>query len=130
MFNNMKVFVLMAGLTALFVVVGGALGGQQGMLFALLLAGALNFFAYFNSGAAALRAFQARIVSRDEAPELYDMVDRLRQKADLPMPKVAIAPHQQPNAFAPTATRDMRLLVSPRIYEVVDPKRVGGRARA
>ena len=100
MFNNMKVFVLMASLTALFVVVGGALGGQQGMLFALLLAGALNFFAYFNSGAAALRAFQARIVSRDEAPDLYDMVDRLRQRAGLPMPKVAIAPHQQPNAFA------------------------------
>lgn len=100
MLNNTKVFVLMAGLTALFVVVGGALGGQQGMLFALLLAGALNFIAYFNSGAAALRAFQARIASRDEAPELYDMVDRLRRRAGLPMPKVAIAPHQQPNAFA------------------------------
>ncbi len=100
MFNNMKVFVLMAGLTALFVVVGGGLGGQQGMLIAFLIAAGLNFFAYFNSGTAALRAFQARIVSRDEAPELHDMVDRLRQKAGLPMPKVAIAPHQQPNAFA------------------------------
>ncbi len=100
MLNNMKVFVLMAGLTALFVAAGGAIGGQQGMLFALLLAGALNFFAYFNSGAAALRAYRARIVSRDEAPELHDMVDRLRRKAGLPMPKVAIAPHQQPNAFA------------------------------
>ncbi len=100
MLNSMKVFVLMAGLTALFVVVGGGLGGQQGMLVAFLLAAALNFFAYFNSGTAALRAFQARIVSREEAPELHDMVDRLRQKAGLPMPKVAIAPHQQPNAFA------------------------------
>jgi heat shock protein HtpX len=100
MFNNVKVFVLMAGLTALFVVVGGAFGGEQGMFIALLLAVVLNFVAYFNSGTAALRAFQARIVSRDEAPELHDMVDRLRQKAGLPMPKVAIAPHQQPNAFA------------------------------
>jgi heat shock protein HtpX len=100
MLNSMKVFVLMAGLTALFVVVGGALGGEQGMIIALLLAAALNFMAYFNSGTAALRAFQARIVSRDQAPELHDMVDRLRQKAGLPMPKVAIAPHQQPNAFA------------------------------
>src|SRR5262245_44931234 len=100
MLNNMKVFVLMAGLTALFVVVGGALGGQQGIIFALILAGALNFFAYFNSASAALRAFQARMVSHEEVPELYGMVDRLRQKAGLPMPKVAIAPHQQPNAFA------------------------------
>jgi heat shock protein HtpX len=100
MLNNIKVFVLMAGLTALFVVAGGAIGGQQGMLLAFLLAGALNFIAYFNSGSAALRAFQARVVSRDEAPELHDMVDRLRQRAGLPMPKVAIAPHQQPNAFA------------------------------
>lgn len=100
MLNNMKVFLLMAGLTALFVVVGGALGGQQGMLFAFLLAAALNFFAYFNSGSAALRAYQARIVSRDEAPELYDIVERLSRKAGLPMPKVAIAPHEQPNAFA------------------------------
>jgi heat shock protein HtpX len=100
MLNSMKVFVLMAGLTALFVVVGGALGGEQGMIIALLLAAALNFMAYFNSGTAALRAFQARIVSREEAPDLHDMVDRLRQKAGLPMPKVAIAQHQQPNAFA------------------------------
>lgn len=100
MLNNMKVFVLMASLTALFVVVGGALGGQQGMFLAFLIAAGLNFFAYFNSGTAALRAFQARIVSRDEAPELHEMVDRLRQKAGLPMPQVAIAPHQQPNAFA------------------------------
>lgn len=100
MFNSLKVFTLMAGLTALFVVVGGAIGGQQGAIFALLLAAAMNFFAYFNSGKAALRAFQARIVSREEAPELHDMVDRLRQRAGLPMPQVAIAPHPQPNAFA------------------------------
>ena len=100
MFNNLKVFTLMAGLTALFVVVGGAIGGEQGAILALLLAAAMNFFAYFNSGKAALRAFQARIVSREEAPELHDMVDRLRQRAGLPMPQVAIAPHPQPNAFA------------------------------
>ena len=100
MLNNLKVFVLMAGLTALFVVVGGAIGGQSGMLLALVLAGALNFLAYFKSSDAALRAYRARIVSRDDAPELYDIVDRLRQKAGLPMPQVAIAPHEQPNAFA------------------------------
>lgn len=100
MFNDAKVFVLMAGLTALFVAVGGALGGRDGMILAFVAAGAMNFFAYFNSGTAALRAFRARVVSRDEAPELTDMVDRLRQKAGLPMPQVAVAPQPQPNAFA------------------------------
>jgi len=100
MVTHLKVYTLMAGLTALFAAVGGAIGGREGALFALLLAGAMNFFAYFNSGNAALRAFRARIVSRDEAPELHDMVDRLRQRAGLPMPRVAIAPHPQPNAFA------------------------------
>ena len=100
MVTHLKVYTLMAGLTALFAAVGGAIGGREGALFALLLAGAMNFFAYFNSGNAALRAFRARIVSRDEAPELHDMVDRLRQRAGLPMPLVAIAPHPQPNAFA------------------------------
>ncbi len=127
MLNNMKVFVLMAGLTALFVAAGGAIGGQQGMLFALLLAAGLNFFAYFNSGAAALRAYRARIVSRDEAPELHDMVDRLRQKAGLPMPQVAIAPHPQPNAFASGRNaRHAVVCVTEGIMQLVDRDELEG----
>ncbi len=55
---------------------------------------------FFNSGKMALRAYRAQIVSREQAPELYDIVDRLRQRAGLPMPALAIAPHEQPNAFA------------------------------
>jgi heat shock protein HtpX len=127
MLNNMKVFVLMAGLTALFVVVGGALGGEQGMLVAFLLAAAVNFFAYFNSGTAALRAFNARVVSREEAPDLHDMVDRLRQKAGLPMPKVAIAPHQQPNAFASGRNaRHAVVCVTEGIMQLVDRNELEG----
>jgi heat shock protein HtpX len=98
--NNIKVFVLMAGLTALFVAVGGALGGQSGATTALLLAGAMNFFMYYASAGMVLRAYGAQVVSAADAPELYAMVDRLRQRAGLPMPTVAIAPHAQPNAFA------------------------------
>ncbi len=98
--SNVKVFVLMAGLMALFGIVGQALGGQEGMVLALLLGGAMNFFAYFNSAKMVLRAYRASVVSPAEAPELYATVDRLRQRAGLPMPTVAIAPHQQPNAFA------------------------------
>jgi heat shock protein HtpX len=98
--NNVKVFVLMAGLTALFVSVGGAVGGQAGMTTALLFAGVMNFVMYFASSTMVLRMYKARTVTAAEAPELYEMVDRLRQRAGLPMPTVAIAPHDQPNAFA------------------------------
>jgi heat shock protein HtpX len=98
--SNVKVFVLLAGMVALFGVVGGMLGGQNGMLFALAISAVMSFVMYFNSGKMALRAYGAQVVTRDQAPELYDMVDRLRQRAGLPMPQVAIAPHQQPNAFA------------------------------
>jgi heat shock protein HtpX len=98
--GNLKVFVLLAGMVALFGVVGGMLGGQSGMLFALVIAAVMSFVMYFNSGKMALRAYKARIVSRAEAPELYDLVDRLRQRAGLPMPTLAVAPHAQPNAFA------------------------------
>jgi heat shock protein HtpX len=98
--NNVKVFVLMAALTALFMAIGGYLGGQGGMVLALLFAGAMNFFMYFASDKMVLRMYGARTVTAAEAPELYAMVDRLRQRADLPMPTVAIAPQAQPNAFA------------------------------
>jgi heat shock protein HtpX len=98
--NNLKLFVLMAGLTALFAAVGGYFGGQGGMLLALLIAGVMNFAMYYWSASLVLRMYGARVVSRQDAPELYAMVDRLRQRAGLPMPTVAIAPHAQPNAFA------------------------------
>ena len=98
--NNVKVFALMAGMTALFGALGGYFGGQGGMLMALVFAGAMNFFMYFNSSKMVLKMYGAKVITRDQAPDLYDMVDRLRQRAGLPMPTVAIAPHEQPNAFA------------------------------
>lgn len=98
--NNLKVFGLMAGLTALFVALGGAFGGQSGMVMALVFAAVMNFVMYFASAKMVLKMYGARVVGPSEAPELYEMVDRLRQRAGLPMPTVAIAPHAQPNAFA------------------------------
>jgi heat shock protein HtpX len=98
--NNLKVFMLLAGMVALFGVVGGMLGGQNGMLLALLIAAAMSGFMYFNSGKMALRAYRAQVVTSEQAPEIHEIVDRLRQRAGLPMPQVAIAPHEQPNAFA------------------------------
>jgi heat shock protein HtpX len=98
--NNVKVFVLMAGLTGLFVAIGGAVGGQSGMVMAFLFAAVMNFIMYWTSSSMVLRMYGAQVVTARDAPELYEMVDRLRQRAGLPMPKVAIAPHAQPNAFA------------------------------
>jgi heat shock protein HtpX len=98
--SNLKVFVLMAGLTALFIVIGGAVAGQTGAVIAFVLALGMNLFAYFNSAKMVLKAYRARIVDRSEAPELYGIVERLAQQAGLPMPTLAIAPHEQPNAFA------------------------------
>jgi heat shock protein HtpX len=98
--SNLKVFVLMAGLTALVAALGQALGGQGGFVMALGIAGVMNFVAYFASAQIALRAYGARVVTAQEAPRLYAIVDRLRQRAGLPMPTVAVAAHAQPNAFA------------------------------
>jgi heat shock protein HtpX len=98
--GNAKVFIMMAGLTALLLVLGNAFGGQSGLVMALVLAGAMNFVMYFASSSLVLRMYRARVVTQAEAPELYGMVDRLRQRAGLPMPTLAVAAHAQPNAFA------------------------------
>jgi heat shock protein HtpX len=98
--NNVKVFVLMAGLTALVVAIGQSLGGGAGASIALLMSAAMNLFMYWGSSTMVLRSYGAQVVTAAEAPELYEMVDRLRQRAGLPMPTVAIAPQEQANAFA------------------------------
>jgi heat shock protein HtpX len=98
--NNVKTFVLMAGLMGLFLLVGQLLGGSQGLIMALIFGSAFNFIMYFFSDRLVLRMYGAQKVTEAEAPELYRMVDRLRQRAGLPMPVVAVAPHEQPNAFA------------------------------
>ncbi len=100
MYNNMKVFALMAGMTALLGAIGLYMGGNGGLTTALLFAGVMNVAMYFWSHKIVLKMYRARIVTAAEAPDLYAMVDRLRQRANLPMPIVAIAPHEQPNAFA------------------------------
>ncbi|HEX6104497.1 MAG TPA: zinc metalloprotease HtpX [Gemmatimonadales bacterium] len=98
--NNLKTFVLMAGLMGLFLLVGQLLGGSQGLILAVVLGSAFNFIMYFFSDRLVLKMYRAQVVTEAEAPELYRMVDRLRQRAGLPMPLVAVAPHEQPNAFA------------------------------
>lgn len=98
--NNLKTFILMAGLMGLFLLAGQLVGGSQGLLLAALFGFAFNFGMYFFSDRLVLRMYGAQVVTEAQAPELYRMVDRLRQRAGLPMPVVAVAPHEQPNAFA------------------------------
>jgi len=98
--NNFKTFVLMAGLMALFLAVGQLVGGYGGLMMALVFGAGMNFFMYFFSDKLVLKMYGAKVVTEQEAPELFRMVDRLRQRAELPMPVLAVAPHEQPNAFA------------------------------
>lgn len=101
MFGNwMKTSILMAGIVALFGAVGAAFGGQQGMLIALLLGGAMNVWAYWFSDKMVLKMYNAREADATSSPYLYNMVRELAQRADLPMPKVYIIDEAQPNAFA------------------------------
>ncbi|MGB0650722.1 MAG: zinc metalloprotease HtpX [Rhodothermales bacterium] len=98
--NTMRTAALMAALIVLFALIGQALGGDQGMVIAFLFAVVLNFGSYWFSASIVLKMYRAKEVSRQEAPELVDMVDRLRQQAGLPMPRVYVIPSDQPNAFA------------------------------
>jgi heat shock protein HtpX len=98
--NNVKTFLLMAALVGLFGLVGQLVGGSSGLMAALVIGSLFNFIMYFFSDRLVLKMYGAHVVGPEQAPELYAMVDRLRQRAGLPMPVVAVAPHEQPNAFA------------------------------
>ncbi len=98
--GNIRTFVLVAALTALFMAVGALIGGTGGALAALLIAGAMNLFAIWNSDKAVLRMTGARAVDERTAPELVGMVHRLADRAGLPRPKVYLIDTDQPNAFA------------------------------
>jgi heat shock protein HtpX len=98
--NTVKTFMLMAALTALFMVGGQAMGGQQGMTIALVMALGLNFFAYWNSDKMALAMNKAREVSEAEAPDLHQLVANLAARAGLPKPRIYVVDNPTPNAFA------------------------------
>jgi heat shock protein HtpX len=98
--NQFKTFFLMLVLTILFILVGTAIGGRNGAIYAFIFAALMNFFSYWFSDKIVLRMYGAREVSQSEAPELYGVVAELTSKASLPMPKVYIMENDTPNAFA------------------------------
>lgn len=98
MTNNLKTFALLAGLTALFVWIGGELGGTQGAVIAFILAAAMNFYAYWMSDKLVLKQYRAQKV--ESSDRLYQIVEKLAAKSGLPMPAVYVVPEKTPNAFA------------------------------
>lgn len=98
--NGFKTVILMTAMMVLFILVGRAIGGQQGMMYAFFISLIMNFGSYWFSDKIVLSMYGATQISRNDAPQLYDMVEKLASKAGLPMPKVYIMNNPTPNAFA------------------------------
>ena len=98
--NKIRTTILLALMTALIIWIGQLFGGQQGMIIAFLVAAGMNFFSYWYSDKIVLKMYRAREVSRQQAPEVYEMVETLSRNAGLPMPKLCVIPKEAPNAFA------------------------------
>lgn len=98
--NWFKTTILFAAILALFMMIGGLIGGRDGMMLALLFGGGMNFFAYWFSDKMVLRMYNAHPVDETSSPYLYNMVRDLAARAELPMPRVYLIDEAQPNAFA------------------------------
>ncbi len=127
MFNNVKTALLLAILTGLFLVAGDALGGQNGMVLALVLAAVLNLGSYFFSDKIALATSGAQPISRDEGPRIYQIVERLAAKANVPVPKIYMIPTDSPNAFATGRNPNhASVAVTRGILEICDDEEIEG----
>ncbi|MCF3639985.1 M48 family metalloprotease, partial [Rhizobium sp. TRM95111] len=98
--NIVRTAMLLAFMTALFMGIGLLIGGKGGMMIALLVAVAMNFFSYWNSDRMVLSMYGAKEVDERTAPEYYGIVRDLATNAGLPMPRVYVIDSDQPNAFA------------------------------
>ena len=125
--NTLRVGILLTALTALFVVVGGMLGGQGGMVIALGLALVMNVGSFWFSDKLVIKMTRAQPVSEAEAPDLHAMVARLAQRAGIPKPALYVVPDPQPNAFA-TGRSPARgvVAVNQGLLDVLDAREVEG----
>ncbi len=98
--NYFKTVLLLGLMTGLILVIGELLGGSRGLVVAFVFAGLMNFASYFYSDKIALAMYGAKQVSRDQAPELFAIIEGLVARAGLPMPRVYVIPSPAPNAFA------------------------------
>ncbi len=98
--NTFKTAFLLTALTLFMLFVGQAFGGQRGMAIALVIAVVTNFVSYFFSDKIALAMYRAQPVTKEQLPRVYNIVERLTQRAGIPMPKLYVIPNESPNAFA------------------------------
>ncbi len=127
--NTLKTLVFMGILTALIVVVGGVFGGKTGMMVAFGFACVMNIGSYWFSDKIALAAHQAQPIEREQAPVLYEIVERLATRANIPVPPIYLIPTDSPNAFA-TGRDPEHLCSCSNSWNSQDAfrRRVGGRA--
>lgn len=125
--NTLKTWLLMGILSALIVLIGGAIGGSSGATLALILALAINGSSYFFSDKISLAMVHAQPVTPKQAPELYDAVRHLSTRAGIPMPRVYIAPNAQPNAFATGRNpKTAVIVVNQGILQALTPRELSG----
>src|SRR5260370_37559962 len=98
--NTLKTAFLLTFMTLFLMLVGQVLGGQNGMIWALIIASVMNFVAYFFSDKIALALYRAQPITREQLPRVYNVVERLTQRIGLPLPKIYVLPTPSPNAFA------------------------------
>jgi heat shock protein HtpX len=127
MSNLLKTAVLLAVLTAMLMLIGGAIGGQQGAIIAFFFALVINFVSYWFSDKIVLAMYGARPVSESEAPRLYAMVRRLAARAGIPMPRVYLIPAETPNAFATGRNPEHAVIaVTEGIMRILDEEELEG----
>jgi len=127
MSNTLKTTALLAALTVLFILIGGMVGGEQGMVVAFLFAGLMNFGSYWWSDRIVLWMYGAQEVTESQAPEFHALVRRLAQRAGLPMPRVYIIPTDTPNAFATGRNPDHAAVAATEgILRILTPEELEG----
>ena len=127
MWNNLKTTILLAAMTGLLLAIGDLWGGQQGLILALIFAAVMNLGTYFFSDKIALKMSGAKPIARDENPRIYQIVERLAAKANLPVPKIYYIPTDSPNAFATGRNPNhASVAVTAGILEICDDEEIEG----
>ncbi len=127
MWNNLKTTVLLAALTGLLLAIGQLWGGERGLMFALVLAAVMNLGSYFFSDKLAIAMSGAKPISREQNPRIYQIVERLAAKANVPVPKIYFIPTDSPNAFATGRNPNhASVAVTRGILEICDDEEIEG----
>jgi len=127
MWNNLKTTVLLAGLTGLLLAIGQLWGGERGLMFALILAAVMNLGSYFFSDKLAIAMSGAKPIAREQNPRIYQIVERLAAKANVPVPKIYFIPTDSPNAFATGRNPNhASVAVTRGILEICDDEEIEG----